>query len=301
MTLVVNPPAPTGGFTLGASPSSRSITPGQSTTFDATVTRQTGYTGSGTFSVTGLPTGADGSFSPAGYSNGSGQSTLTVTTDASTPAGTYPLTITATDTNGTPVQSTNVSLTVTPAARPDFALAATPGTLVVKRGKSGSYNVTVTPSGGFNETVALSVQRPAGFDHCVVQPGLPEWRRHVRADDHDHGADAQGHVHADDHRDERVEDTQHDGDAESSIDTDRVRTEGTGRRVRTGTKGYQCVPSRTLSYPFVIVRRTCSYLSFSRTRFAPAPTGFLHLGHVLNAHHVWTTARPARRASPSAH
>jgi glutamyl-Q tRNA(Asp) synthetase len=29
---------------------------------------------------------------------------------------------------------------------------------------------------------------------------------------------------------------------------------------------------------------------FSRTRFAPAPTGFLHLGHVLNAHHVWTTA-----------
>jgi glutamyl-tRNA synthetase/glutamyl-Q tRNA(Asp) synthetase len=27
------------------------------------------------------------------------------------------------------------------------------------------------------------------------------------------------------------------------------------------------------------------------TRFAPAPTGFLHLGHVLNAHHVWTAAR----------
>jgi len=27
------------------------------------------------------------------------------------------------------------------------------------------------------------------------------------------------------------------------------------------------------------------------TRFAPAPTGFLHLGHVLNAHHVWAAAR----------
>ena len=27
------------------------------------------------------------------------------------------------------------------------------------------------------------------------------------------------------------------------------------------------------------------------TRFAPAPTGYLHLGHVLNAHYVWTIAR----------
>jgi glutamyl-tRNA synthetase/glutamyl-Q tRNA(Asp) synthetase len=36
---------------------------------------------------------------------------------------------------------------------------------------------------------------------------------------------------------------------------------------------------------------TASRVDASLTRFAPAPTGWLHLGHVLNAWFVWSTAR----------
>jgi hypothetical protein len=150
------PPAePT--FALAATPAGRTVTQGQSTTFGVTVTPLNGYTGSGSFSVSGLPTGATGSFDPAGFGSGGNASTLTVTTASTTPTGSFPITITAADSTGTPVQATIVTLTVSPAATPDFSISASPGNRVIKRGKSGSYTVTVSPAGGFAETVAFSL------------------------------------------------------------------------------------------------------------------------------------------------
>ena len=104
--------SPSPGFPLGVTPASRTVTQGQSTTFAATVTSQNGYAGNGSFSVTGLPANTTSSFSPAGYTGGSGSSTLTVNTTTSTPTGSYPLTVTATDTSGSPTQSTIVTLNV---------------------------------------------------------------------------------------------------------------------------------------------------------------------------------------------
>jgi hypothetical protein len=105
------PPAP--NFSLAATPSSRTITQGQSTTFDAMVTALNGYTGRGAFSVSGsrecrlVLLGAS-------YSGGSGSSTLTITTSTSTSTGSLRATITATDTSGTLMQSTIVTLNVNP-------------------------------------------------------------------------------------------------------------------------------------------------------------------------------------------
>lgn len=105
--------APTPDFTIAATPSSRTVTQGGSTTYTATVTSVNGFSSATSLSVSGLPTGATGSFSPSSVtppSGGSAGSTLTVTTAASTPAGSYPLTITGT--SGALSHGTGVTLVV---------------------------------------------------------------------------------------------------------------------------------------------------------------------------------------------
>lgn len=165
------PPPPVPNFLLGVTPATRAIIQGQSTTFAASVTGQNGYTGSGNFSVTGLPANASASFVPTSYSGGSGGSTLTITTAATTPVGSSPVTITAADTSGTPTQSVVVTLTVNPPPVPDFAIAASPTSLTVKRSRSGTYAVTVTPSGGFNEVVTFSLVGCPSGTTCTFSPG----------------------------------------------------------------------------------------------------------------------------------
>lgn len=111
-------------FTFSASPSSQTVTQGGSTTFTATVTAQGAFAGTVALSVSGLPTGATAGFSPATISQ-LGNSTLTVTTSASTPTGTYPLLITA-SCMGSVTQTATVNLVVaagTPVAAPSFSPA----------------------------------------------------------------------------------------------------------------------------------------------------------------------------------
>jgi hypothetical protein len=97
-------------FTIAASPSSQSIPAGSTTTYTVTVGALNGFGQTVTLSVTGLPAGVTGSFSPTTIT-GSGTSVLTVTTLLATSTGTSALTITGT--SGRQVHSAGVSLSVT--------------------------------------------------------------------------------------------------------------------------------------------------------------------------------------------
>lgn len=95
-------------FSLSASPASRTVTQGASTTYTVTETPSGGFTGSVTLAASGLPTGATAAFSP---NPTTGASTLTVTTATTTPTGSF--TITITGTSGTLSHTTTVTLVVT--------------------------------------------------------------------------------------------------------------------------------------------------------------------------------------------
>jgi hypothetical protein len=79
-------------FSVSASPGSQVVLPAVGTSYDVTATAGTGFTGTVTFSVSGLPSGASASFSPNSV-GGSGSTTMSVHTSLTTPPGSYQLTI----------------------------------------------------------------------------------------------------------------------------------------------------------------------------------------------------------------
>src|SRR6184192_923296 len=101
---------PQSDFTLSASPSSVSTTPGGSVSYSVSVGSSGGFNGSVALSVSGLPGGATSTFTPSSSVVAPGSSTLSVTTSSSTSSGSYLLTITGK--SGTLVHATSVTLVV---------------------------------------------------------------------------------------------------------------------------------------------------------------------------------------------
>jgi subtilisin-like proprotein convertase family protein len=145
--------APAPDFTLASSPSSSTVTAGNSAAFTVSNSGTNGFANNVSLSAAPAIGGVTFSFSPNPEA-ANGSSTFTCTTTSGATTGTQTITITGTD--GTLTHTTNVSLTINPAPVPDFTLAASPSTRTVTAGGSTTYAVSNTAVNGFSGNVSLS-------------------------------------------------------------------------------------------------------------------------------------------------
>lgn len=156
-------------FTIAATPASQTVSAGGSASYTISLTAQNGYATSVNLSASGLPAGATAVFSQPSLTP-TNSSSLSISTAASTPAGSYTVTVTGTD--GTLTHTTSVTLVVT---APDFTVSASPSLLSLSRGHNGTYTVTVASTNGFNAPVSLNVSglpsgTTASFNPTSVTP-----------------------------------------------------------------------------------------------------------------------------------
>ena len=112
-------PAAVADFSLSLSPTSVTVQQGSSATDAVLVAGVNGFSGTVTFSATGLPSGVSAGFNPASVA-GAGSSTLTLTAGSTAATGTY--TVTVTGTSGSLVHSAPLSLTVATGSQVGSAL-----------------------------------------------------------------------------------------------------------------------------------------------------------------------------------
>jgi subtilisin family serine protease len=159
--------ATTPDFTVAASPSSQTTSPGGSASYTVSVSALNGFSGDVSLSLGGLPDAVgSASFTPATVA-GTGSSQLAITTSATAPPGTYPLTVTGS--GGSTSHSATVSLVVP--APPDFAVGVTPASRTVAAGDATTYTVGVSSLNGFTGDVSLSLGGlPAAVGSATFTP-----------------------------------------------------------------------------------------------------------------------------------
>jgi phospholipase C len=160
LTLAVTP-GTGAGFSLTSNPSSVGTNPGSSTTSVITAAATGGFTSNVALTASGMPTGVTASFSPTTITSGSGNSTLTLTAGAGVATNTY--TITVTGTGGGVTETTIVSLSVAPITEGSFTLSASPTSVAIAPGGTGTSTITSVISGNYSGAIAMSASGlPAG-------------------------------------------------------------------------------------------------------------------------------------------
>ncbi len=135
-------------FAVTASAPSFSVKQGASAASTITVVPQNGFNGTVALSTSGVPFGVTATLSQTGPL----ASTLTFSVSPNASVGLAPVTITGT--SGGVSSKVTIALNIAP--QPRFTLGATPASLSVNPGASGTSTITIFDIYGFNATVALA-------------------------------------------------------------------------------------------------------------------------------------------------
>jgi subtilase family serine protease len=152
-------------FALSVSPSSQTVTAGAGTSYTVSVSPTGGFSSSVDLAVDGCPSGATCTLETSSLVSGS--TLLDISTTSGTATG--PFTLTVSGTGGGKTHTAQVSLTVNAPQQADFSLSVSPGNRTVKRGQTASFSIAITPSGGFNGSVGLSLAGlPSGTSYLFA-------------------------------------------------------------------------------------------------------------------------------------
>lgn len=166
-----NPSATLIGSTTTVAVSNSAPAAGTSVTFTVTVVANTG---------SGTPTGTvNFSIDGSGTAYGASGSSVTPVMLASNGTATYPITFSTSGPHEVVVQYTGdstyagssgsaiVTVPITSTGKGTFALAATPATLTVSQGSTGTETVAATPASGYTGSVGLSLDFGTSGDNAL--------------------------------------------------------------------------------------------------------------------------------------
>ncbi|MBW4720623.1 M4 family metallopeptidase [Saccharothrix obliqua] len=144
--LTVGNEPPKNDFAVALNPNSGEVQPGGTATTTVGTTVTSGAAQKITLSASGLPTGATATFDPSSLASGE-SAKLTIATAATTPNGTYPVTVTAAGANVTHTATYQLKVGDQP-PRNDFSVVIDPANGSAKQGESATTTVKTTTTAG---------------------------------------------------------------------------------------------------------------------------------------------------------
>jgi subtilase family serine protease len=138
------------GYGLTVSPATFSLLQGNSASSTVSSTVINGFDSAISLSATGQPSGMTVTLSPTSIT-GAGSSAVKIAVSPTTPTGKYNIRIKGT--SGSTTEIATIAVTVLPTY---FTLSASPPSVSIARGSSGSSKITTTVTDGFDSAIALS-------------------------------------------------------------------------------------------------------------------------------------------------